>query len=488
MSNLSVTQNPEIRYQPLLFDVPTDLERLMDIPFVSPALMIPWREIFGDIEAQYYWKLYEKLRHEQSKQRDHVDGPNSEQLTWELPNEASDGEPILIPSKAGRKPHPFFPMFRAFLLAPLLKIEMNVESVYLQVSSNRLFFEVCGFEKLPSKRSFERFDQIMTENGLLEKARQRMVQINIDLGILPEEDTVCVDTTHVEAEATLGKTTKACDHTGPCDCPEVPTDDNVGLIRKSTSVSYVGHKTSLLSGAKGQVPLSRVVVRGNTPDMKTLGETLETFKQEYPKVARSIDKVLADGIYQNQDNQKICREVLDAKLYAPINARNRKKQKVEARGIDHIDQRGVPHCISGHPMIYLGQDKQKEQYIWGCPVHHPQAKDDSLCCECPMHELCCGQAEHGRVFRVDQQQTPQIDPEMPQHSQTFKKTYMQRTGIERVIGNLKEGFSLRRVHKRGKKAAEAHADRCILSMHIMVYTNYAELGKLYRGWSRKKAG
>jgi hypothetical protein len=43
----------------------------MDIPFVSPALMIPWREIFGDIEAQYYWKLYEKLGHEQSKQRDH---------------------------------------------------------------------------------------------------------------------------------------------------------------------------------------------------------------------------------------------------------------------------------------------------------------------------------------------------------------------------------------------------------------------------------
>lgn len=105
-----------------------------------------------------------------------------------------------------------------------------------------------------------------------------------------------------------------------------------------------------------------------------------------------------------------------------------------------------------------------------------------------MHKLCCGEVEHGRVFRVNQKQTPQIDPEMPQHSQTFKKRYMQRTGIERVIGNLKEGFNLRRVHKRGKKAAEAHADRCILSMHIMVYTNYAELGKLYRGWSRKKAG
>lgn len=123
MGNSSVSQNPEIRYQPFLPDVPANLERLMDIPFVSPALMVPWQKLFGDIEILYDRKLYEKLRQEQSKQRerDRDDGRH-EQLSLDMDIDPSKVNPILIPSKAGRKAHPFFPMFRAFQLAPLLKI------------------------------------------------------------------------------------------------------------------------------------------------------------------------------------------------------------------------------------------------------------------------------------------------------------------------------------------------------------------------------
>ncbi|WP_438802668.1 transposase, partial [Heyndrickxia coagulans] len=56
---------------------------------------------------------------------------------------------------------------------------------------------------------------------------------------------------------------------------------------------------------------------------------------------------------------------------------------------------------------------------------------------------------------------------MPQHGRTFEVLYSARTVIERIFGILKDGYSLRRVHKRGKQAVEAHVDRCMISMHIM---------------------
>jgi transposase len=78
-----------------------------------------------------------------------------------------------------------------------------VSSVHLQIAGNSDFRTVCGFTQVPSLKTFERFDQIMIENGLWEKARQLMVQFNIEQGIIEKEEQLAEDTTHVEAEATL---------------------------------------------------------------------------------------------------------------------------------------------------------------------------------------------------------------------------------------------------------------------------------------------
>ncbi|AJO24401.1 hypothetical protein AB434_1731 [Heyndrickxia coagulans] len=120
---------------------------------------------------------------------------------------------------AGRKPHPFMPVFRAFELA-LFNIEVMVESVYLQVKSNPLFAAMCGFtEKIPSYRSFARFDQIMATNDLWEKARLLVVEYNKGEGVVETvEEAAAVDTSHIEAEATLNKTRKTVSFEGDYDC------------------------------------------------------------------------------------------------------------------------------------------------------------------------------------------------------------------------------------------------------------------------------
>lgn len=103
-------------------------------------------------------------------------------------------------------------------------------------------------------------------------------------------------------------------------------------------------------------------------------------------------------------------------------------------------------------MQLKGFDTSKDQYVWVCPVFNENYKKEGLACSTACYTECCNQAQSGRI---DRKMTPQIDEEYPQHLTSFKKIYKERTSIERVFAQLKEGLSMRRVHKRGKKAVEA---------------------------------
>ena len=74
---------------------------------------------------------------------------------------------------------------RTFELARLLYVESMAESVRLQVRSNSLFAQACGFTgKIPSYRSFAHFDQITTDFGLWSKARQLVLEFNLSQGVI----------------------------------------------------------------------------------------------------------------------------------------------------------------------------------------------------------------------------------------------------------------------------------------------------------------
>lgn len=236
---------------------------LRHLPYVKLALDFPWEEVFSPIEQEFVQARFERYRDKKnSKCSNAVEGD----LFPHLPQDSS-AQPKK--SSKGRKGTDFYAQFKSFLLAPLLYVEVMVSSVHLQVAGNSDFRAVCGFTDIPCLKTFERFDQIMIENGLWEKARQLMVQFNIQQGIIVKEEQLAVDTAHVEAEATLNAVRK-CGHTEPCDCPKIPTDDNVGLMRKSNTVTYIAHKVALVCGVKSELPLSRSVFKGGDHDGKTL--------------------------------------------------------------------------------------------------------------------------------------------------------------------------------------------------------------------------
>jgi hypothetical protein len=196
--------------------------------------------------------------------------------------------------------------------------------------------------------------------GSWEKARQLMVQFTIQQGIIEKEEQLAVDTTHVEAEATL-HAHRMCGHSQPCDCPKIPTNDNVGLMRKSNTVTYIAYKVALVCRVKSELSLSRSVFKGGQHDATTLKSTLEKTTQDLPEEwLKNVQYVSADGIYQNKENQEQTKEILQAKLLSPINPRKIKDQELNSSGMAKLDKYGVPHCISGHRLKLKGFDATKE--------------------------------------------------------------------------------------------------------------------------------
>jgi Transposase DDE domain len=479
-SIISKSYSNVIYLQPSFSSMQDDFSSLRHLPYVKLALDFPWEMVFTPIEQEYVKARFERYRKKGTQKGLDI---NQEELFSGPPQNMSGKER----SSKGRKGINFYALFKSFLLAPLLYVEVMVSSVRLQVAGNSDFRTVCGFTKVPSLKTFERFDQIMIENGLWERARQLMVQFNIEQGIIEKEEQLAVDTTHVEAEATLNAHRK-CDHSVPCDCPKILTDDNVGLMRKSNTVTYIAHKVALVCGVRSELPLSRSVFKGGQHDGTTLKTTLEKVTQDLPEEwLKNVQYVSADGIYQNNENQRLTKEILQAKLLSPINPRKIKDQELNSHGMTKLDRYGIPHCISGHRLKLKGLDATKEQYIWTCPVFDRKYKEEGLSCAESCHIQCCNGAKTGRTIRISKSLAPQIDSEFPQHLQSFKIKYKERTAIERVNAQAKEGLSMRRVHKRGRVAVEAHVDRCILTAHTLAYMSVQETGQLYRGWTKLSA-
>lgn len=233
---------------------------ILQLPFAKVALRYPWEELFSSYELDYLQARLERHR------KNPAENEIQEQVLFELPSSAPVSRKR---DPKGRKGTGFYPLLKAFLLAPLLNIEVMVSTVHALVEANPAFSALCGFSSIPSVRTFERFDQIMIETGLWEEIRKLTVHYNFEQGVIEKETIIAVDISHIEAEATLNATRKVCDHTEACECPKIPTDDNVGVVRKSSAVSYIGHKASVVCGVNSELPLTRTIFKGNQSDAVT---------------------------------------------------------------------------------------------------------------------------------------------------------------------------------------------------------------------------
>lgn len=458
-------------------------------PFLDYGLVPNPAVIFPTIIENYDWGVFRKISKEyhrslssfwqkENAQRKKLQNQSTEQ---QLLFEPSSPEPNKKPSRegnlrsAGRRPEDFFPLFKSFICARYMDIDVNSRTICSLLNSNPAFLERMNFKdnRPPSYRTIDRFDQIMTEYSLWEKASYLSIRLNVnEKAIDPEQEcAIIVDTTHIPARAKKGKVIKPCR-----ECPlhklcpyKVPTDDNAGVLTKSKSERYFAHKVGLLTPAKAALPTNFLVNRGETFDGHFLEPLLDDFIEKFPQFD-NVDYVIGDGTFGSREREKMVRKKLQAQLVTPINPRKSKEVEYPARGISKIDKYGQPICISNFGMFLLTKVHATREYLWVCPKLHPES---------PSHEpkfICnrkqyCSKGTYGRAYRTKADDFRQINWNFPQFSKEARGLLALRTTIEREISWLKRDLKMESLWKRGKKNVIAHVAKCLISMHLV--TNVA---------------
>ncbi len=253
-----------------------------------------------------------------------------------------------------------------------MDIDVNSRTICSLLNSNPAFLERMNFKDNlpPSYRTIDRFDQIMTDYDLWEKASHTSIRLNINENVInPEEEcAIIVDTTHIPARAKKGKVIKPCRE---CpfykSCPDkVPTDDNAGVLTKSKTEKYFAHKVGLLTPAKSALPTNFLINKGETFDGHFLEPLLDDFIENFPQFD-NVDYVIADGTFGSREKEKMVREKFHAQLVTPINPRRSKEIEHPARGKKNVIAHVAKCLISMHLVANVAHKV-------GCPEYAHRIK------------------------------------------------------------------------------------------------------------------
>jgi hypothetical protein len=449
-----------------------------DLAIPNPAMVFPTVmdnynfSVLSDIEVTYYEELANLVRRHRKSNLQEPIADSQGFLFPELAKIEIAKERERNPKGAGRRPKDFLALFKSFTGARYLGIDVNSRSVCMLLNSNPAFLERVSFpnNQVPSYRVIDRFDQVMTESNLWEKAARVVIQKNIDDKVINPrlEDKLVIDTTHIPARAKKGKLIKACRKCKAKDiCPyKITTDDNAGVLIKSKNEVYFARKVGLSSLTVSKLPIDWLVNRGETYDGHFFCPLLQSFKNRFPMF--NISKAIVDAIFNYKDNYLCAQKYLEAQLVAPINSRKCKEIPNPARGIKKITKQGQPICIDDRPMFLITRNEPTREFIWGCLVYHPESPEYDPQYICPMRNQCSN-AAIGRVYRTKADKFPQICWDFPQFSKIAKSILALRTSIEREIGLLKEALKMESLWKRGKKNVNAHVAKCLIAMHMVAW-------------------
>jgi hypothetical protein len=417
---------------------------------------------------------------------------------------AADIRPGRVPVRiAGLRPKCFFAMFKAFVGMSLRGRACEPEVVDEELRSNPGFARTCGFtlrddkrgyrqSDVPSLRKLEQFDQIMTDNGLWQKAAVEQVADNLKTGRLRIESTIVHDTTHYPAFSSMQavevpqqqqgpgrpkkpsrkshpKTTKncRCQDRRLCAHPWISADPGAGTVVKSGRQMHWAHKASTFGFAGQEVLLDAVAMTdAASHDSKSPLPHLERLFTLHPELVGKITRMLDDSAADDPKLKEVLVDKHHIELLCAPNPRGRKPMNEDLpRGIDHIRSTGTPVCAQGIPFDFLSCRHTTGHFVFRAPLGQD---GKSVCAGCPMQSACCSHGGSRRQITLPFSRLPWIAPEFPQLSRRFQKAYARRTVIERIHKLMKYDFGDERLTKRGNKAFQARLDKTLLAMHLLV--------------------
>ena len=415
------------------------------------------------------------------------------------PVRAEDTAPGVVPLRlVGRKPKCFFALLKAFIGAPLLGLPAEPQYVHLLLTSNPTFARACGFalrpkeapyhyEKTPSLRKLEQFDQIMTDSGVWDKIKTAQVTTNLDQGVILPEGELVGDTTHYPAysgfevvpfvddkgkpgKKSQSKMTKTCRCKDRDHCPHEwgQCDEGAGTVVKSRTKMYWAHKAAIIGlPEQGAIIDARAVSDAATNDGQTFLPHVEDVLKTYPSLAQSVHRVLYDSACDDAGLKQSFTDGLGLELVASFNPRRSQPVTEQLpRGIEKITPYGVPICLAGHEFDYQGIRYDNETFIYRAPCDE---NNQPVCQDCPQRTACCNCGNTtGRRISVPFERLPQIDANDPPMGKQFKAIMSRRPSVERMIKRLKCDLGDARLSKRGNASFQAYLDKTLIAYHLLI--------------------
>jgi hypothetical protein len=262
-----------------------------------------------------------------------------------------------------------------------------------------------------------------------------------------------------------------CEDWSCCDHDWVLADPGAGTVVKGGAGGkrmYWAHKVSILGLAVSGIPIDAVTMTdAASHDSQALPEHLESLLEKYPEFIAQLDEVLVDSAYDDKTVRAIKVGPYTITIRAVPNIRRLKTMREGLpKGMATLTPTGVLECVAGYEMPYLGRRLETSRYLYG----PPEDEDGECPCDtCPLRAECCRQdSTTGRHVTVPFDLLPAINSADPAMAKRFKTTIRHRTSIERAIKRLKLDFGSPRLSRRGHAACQAHVDKSLLALHILL--------------------
>ena len=446
----------------------------------------PFENKFGEIAETFEKQRYaERKREAMERESNRIVEDNHFDFyrDQEIINERHSGE---RQSAAGRKAFEFFGLLKLFF-ACMLKNTVQVTEVYQELLDNPVLqLECFDGGHLPSYDVLAAFDRDMNRYGLMGEVRKIAVGTNFSEGINEFDGRLIVDVTHSEGNGKIGRMIKRCRDCHDvepdkscercvdrqaCETP-VLTDETIGIVHKNKGKVLKSHKYQLCSTSV-ELPIGVVALNGSESDGgKSFEEILNQIKSDvslYLDEQNTPIQIYADGIYHSASNCQMVKKVFgeQAELKSKPNPGNRKSHKIERNGIEFtIDKRANVSCQEGGKFKFDTREIDHNRYRW-------VIEEEEACGACPLHAICCPNANHGKTLRISKDLLSHYNWDDPEFTRSFEEKYNIRTGIERVIGRGKDLLGFRRQFKRGLENVQGFGDRLVAMMNMIAYVAHA---------------
>ncbi len=366
----------------------------------------------------------------------------------------------------GRKGYSLKALWHAYIASYYLNLSCTNDLIR-HLQDNDSLAAVCGFDKLPSRWTFNRFwNRLSHHAGQVEEI---LTSLTDELAtLLPDfGKQLAIDSTIVEAYSNPDKKTKE-GTVSDVDASWTAKSYNKGThqsgkggksSKASTDVKkewFFGYKLHILADAFWELPVVVKVTTAKENDSPHLMSMMRKARERHSWFNPEL--VTADSGYDGINNYKGIYHEFNAVPIIDIRDMGRKSEWA------FYNKDGIPFCLGRKLMEYLGSDDTGHTYRClpeKCHLYH--GEETPYC---------------NYVIKVKPEDDLRKIGPIARISSQWKELFSKRTSVERVNSRLKETRRLRKFCFRRIRKVTVHCLMSVLAMQASAVSQ-ARAGNVY---------